>query len=105
MEQPNFNYIKEMSGGDVVFEKKIIEILKTEFPLEKETYLKFKELNQYKEIAEIVHKLKHKISILGLEKGYSCAVDYENNLRKERFKGEEEFEAVLQSMTDYIKTI
>ena len=38
MEQPNLSYIHSMSGGDKAFEEKIINIIKTEFPLEKEEY-------------------------------------------------------------------
>ena len=40
METPNLSYIYNMSGGDTAFEKKIINIIKMEFPLEKEEYLK-----------------------------------------------------------------
>ena len=34
MKSPNLNYIRELSGGDQNFEKKIIDIIKKEFPEE-----------------------------------------------------------------------
>ena len=38
MERPNLNYIKKLSGGDQEFEKKIIDIIKKEFPEEKKVF-------------------------------------------------------------------
>ena len=47
-EQPNLNYIKELSGGDKIFEEKFMSIVKTEFPIEKEEYLSCMEKKDYK---------------------------------------------------------
>ncbi|APY08077.1 histidine kinase [Winogradskyella sp. J14-2] len=105
MEQPNLNYIYNMSGGNKDFEKKIIHIIKTEFPQEKAIYFKNLEANNYKQTAENVHKLKHKISILGLENSYAMAVNYENNLMAHSTEGKIEFEAILQNITDFLKTL
>ena len=58
----------------------------------------------FKAAAENVHKLKHKISILGLTKSYDVAVDYENNLIENRTEGKVEFEAILQNITSFLKT-
>ena len=38
-EQPNLDYIKEISGGNEDFEKKFLTIIQTEFPKEKSDYL------------------------------------------------------------------
>jgi len=70
LEQPNFTYINSLSRGDKAFEAKLVAVIKAEFPVEKATYLRNIEDKNYKEAAENVHKLKHKISILGLEKSY-----------------------------------
>ena len=80
MEQPNLNYIHKLSGGNAAFELQLITVLKKEFPLEKEQLKNVVEANKLNEAAELVHKLKHKFSILGLEKSYELAVEYENNL-------------------------
>lgn len=102
MEEPNLNYVKQISGGDVDFEKEIIQVIKAEFPQEKETYTLLVNADNKKAIAEIVHKIKHKFSILGLEKGYECAVIYEDNLREGNYKKKEDFEKVLDVITFYL---
>jgi len=75
MEQPNLNYIRKLSGGDTDFEKQLFEVLKKEFPIERELFKNSIESDQFYEAAEIVHKLKHKFSILGLEKGYQTVLN------------------------------
>ncbi|NRD21848.1 Hpt domain-containing protein [Winogradskyella litoriviva] len=105
MEQPNLSYINSMSGGDKAFEKKLIDIIKGEFPEEKKVYFQNFEAKNYQLTAENVHKLKHKISILGLEKSYDVAVNYENNLIDGNTDGRIEFESILQIMTDFLETL
>jgi hypothetical protein len=46
---------------------------------------------------QAVHKLKHKISILGLEKSYYIAEEYENNLNDSLIILQIEFEAILKN--------
>jgi HPt (histidine-containing phosphotransfer) domain-containing protein len=91
-----------MSGNDKSFEQKIIDIIKEEFPEEKEIYLDNIAKKKYKITAENVHKLKHKISILGLEKGYEIAVAFENNLLEGHTTLQNEFESILNTMTNYL---
>lgn len=105
MEQPNLSYINTLSGGDESFKNKLITIIKTEFPNEKAVYIKNIEAKNFKEASENVHKLKHKISILGLEKSYTIAADFENNLKENREAGKEDFDMILQVMTDFLETL
>ena len=105
MEAPNLNYIKNLCGEDQDFENKIIEIIKKELPEERKTYERFVFGDNYKDAAEIVHKLKHKISILGLEKSYGIAVDFEKNLLNESKVLQKEFEKILTSMTNFINLL
>ena len=105
MEQPNLSYIHSMSGGDKAFEQKLIDIIKAEFPEEKKVYFNNIAAENYKLTAENVHKLKHKISILGLEKSYDVAVNYENNLIDGNTKGRTDFESILQIMTNFLETL
>ena len=102
MEQPNLSYIFNMSGGDKSFEQKLIQIIKEEFPKEKQTYLNNIAAKNYKLTAENVHKLKHKISILGLEKSYEIAVAFENNLLEGQITLQNEFESILNIITNYL---
>ena len=105
MEQPNLSYINSMSGGDKAFKQKLIDIIKTEFPEEKEVYFTNVKANNYKLTAENVHKLKHKISILGLEKSYETAVAFENNLLEGSTELQDEFESILTIMTNYLQQL
>lgn len=102
MEYPNLSYIHSMSGEDKSFEQKLIKIIKEEFPEEKKVYLNNIAENNYKLTAENVHKLKHKISILGLEKSYEIAVAFENNLLEGHTTLQNEFESILTIMTNYL---
>ena len=80
IEQPNLNYVDELAGDDVAFRGQFIDIIKTEFPLEKEEYFGHVTNTRFKETAEIVHKLKHKFNILGMQESYKLAVAYEMEL-------------------------
>ncbi|MGJ8548073.1 Hpt domain-containing protein [Winogradskyella wichelsiae] len=105
MEEPNLSYIHSMSGGDKAFEQKLIDIIKGEFPEEKVEYYNNLKLNNYKLAADNVHKLKHKISILGLEKSYDTAVAFENNLLEESTELQDEFESILKTITNYLQQL
>jgi hypothetical protein len=106
MEQPNLNYIKKLSEGDEAFEAKLISILKKELPLEfQEFQQNFDEKNCIK-TAENVHKLKHKISILGLTKAYEEAAKFENDLKDHQDTSRHEsFVKVIKSMMDFLRPL
>jgi len=104
-EKPNLNYLKEISGGDLEFEEKLLKIVKKELPDEINTYKNFLNENNFKQAAELVHKIKHKISILGLEKSYQVAIDYEENLKLDNLSLKMDFEEILNSMISFIKTV
>ena len=105
MEQPNLSYIHSLSGGDKTFEDKLITIIKSEFPKEKAIYFKNIESRNFKDASENVHKLKHKISILGLEKSHVITVDYENSLKVNCLEGKEDFQNILKVITDFLETL
>jgi hypothetical protein len=102
MEQPNLNYINELSGDNLEFKSRIISILKKELPDEIIVYAKEFRNNNYLLAAESVHKLKHKISILGLEKSYYIAEEYENNLKNNTTNLDADFEIILKSMQEFV---
>jgi len=105
MEQPNLEYIKQLSAGDIEFENKFIAILKEEFPKEKAEYAKLLSANNTDETALIVHKLKHKLNILGLQKAYRLAVSYEEDLRRGDARQKNEFAIVLETIELYLNTL
>ena len=103
--KPNLNYINEISDNDTVFKNKLISIIKREFPLEKEEFLSNYNTNQYILAAQNVHKLKHKINMFGLKKGYEIAVKFENELNYEKFDSYEDFIVILDSIDNYLNKI
>ena len=105
MEQPSLAYIKQLSGGDEAFETQLINVIQLEFPEEKEIYFKNIAEKKYKETAENVHKIKHKISILGLKKSYEVAIKYEENLKENSIVLKEEFDSILNNITQYLTTL
>jgi HPt (histidine-containing phosphotransfer) domain-containing protein len=105
MEKPNSNYINDLSGDNEEFKAKIIGILKRELPEEIAFYENQIQSKNYKLAAESVHKLKHKISILGLEKSYYIAEEYEENLKANSTNLLSDFETILKMMQDFVDTL
>jgi HPt (histidine-containing phosphotransfer) domain-containing protein len=105
MEQPNLTYVDQLARGDEKIRQTLIDVIKTEFPEEEKEYYEVLAKKDYKKIEESVHKIKHKISILGLEKSYELANTYEHNLREHRMEGETDFEEILNTISAYLKTI
>jgi HPt (histidine-containing phosphotransfer) domain-containing protein len=105
MEKPNLEYINQLSRGDESIKRELIDLIKEEFPEEKNDYYISLENKEFKKIEENVHKLKHKISILGLEKSYELANEFEHNLRKLNLVKSEDFDKILTVISVYIKTI
>jgi HPt (histidine-containing phosphotransfer) domain-containing protein len=102
METPNLNYIKELSGGDLVFEQNILNVLKKEFPEEYSLFNKNFEKKDYNELANNVHKIKHKISILGFKKGLTLASKFEKDLKKGDIKLYQDFINILNKIHVYL---
>lgn len=107
MQQPNLDYITEIAGNDSEMKATLISVVKSEFPEEKECYYKCLQKKDFKEIEEIVHRIKHKFSILGLEKSYANANAFEESLREHCFhkQQQEDFEQMLLVISNYLKTI
>ncbi|MDT0605799.1 Hpt domain-containing protein [Croceitalea rosinachiae] len=104
-EEPNLNYIKEIAGGNEEFEKKFLAIIQTEFPKEKEEYLKNLDDKELEESAKVVHKIKHKLGILGLNDGYKLAIKHEEGLKYGDAKLKDDFMDVLKVVEEFILKI
>ena len=105
MEQPNLSYIQSLSDGDKEFENKLISIIKAEFPEEIKVYFDHINDEKYSNAAESVHKIKHKISILGLQNSYELANDFENNLKNDQTDLKDDFEKILKLIADLLETL
>ena len=105
METPNFKYIDKISGGDPDFKKRLVRIIQEEFPQEVAEYYTYIESLKYQEASELVHKIKHKFSILGLEESYKLAVKYEKELRSQNDKLSLIFDEKLNIVTSFLENI
>lgn len=105
MEQPNIDYFIKLSNNNASFKQKLIEVVKYELPLEIDFYIKCIAQNEWEKAAESVHKLKHKIGVLGMEKGYNVAEEYEKNLREGSKELQSEFEQLLTIMNQFINLL
>ena len=105
-ETPNLIYIKELAADSETFEKKLISIIKQEFPEEQKEFLQNYNSKEFVKAAENVHKLKHKIGMLGFETGYQTAIDFEEDLKMGNpSKLHSEFMLILESIEGFLETL
>lgn len=104
-QQPNLNYIHDLSGDDKEFELKFISVLKEEIPIDKQEYMNAITNKDFKATASIVHKLKHKLNILSLTDDYKLAVTFEENLKKDDSSLKDDFLFILNKIEVYIKNL
>jgi len=102
-EEPNLKYIKELAEGDKEFEETILSVLKKELPLEHALFKKDFEDKNYVKAADKVHKLKHKISILGLKKGSELASKFEKDLKSNEITLYKDFLDILDKIHVYLE--
>lgn len=103
MEQPNLDYLKEISDGQPEVIAQFVGIIKEEFPGEFEQYQQLMKEKDWQHAAAMVHKLKHKIRILGLKEGRAVAVTHEDALKGGDYQHSEAFAAVLNKIEVFLK--
>ncbi|MEO9571408.1 MAG: Hpt domain-containing protein [Polaribacter sp.] len=103
MELPNINFIKELSGGDLAFEESILSVLKKEFPEECTLFHNNFNNKNYQKAALDVHKIKHKVSILGFKKGLELASNFETDLKNSDIKLYPDFVKILNKIHVYLE--
>jgi|AntRauMFilla1563_2_1112583.scaffolds.fasta_scaffold05251_4 HPt (histidine-containing phosphotransfer) domain-containing protein len=102
MEQPNLSFIKELSGDDSEFEASILDIIKIEFPQEVELFKHNFQLENYDEAASNVHKIKHKIGLLGMQEGTTTATEFELALRNGNIELRDVFLEIIDKIDVYL---
>lgn len=104
-EQANLDYFNQIANGEEAIMNTLISILKSELPEQVEEYKQSISEPNFKESAEAVHKLKHKIGLLGLEKGYQITQQFEENLRNHSLENKTEFETILKNITNFTQNL
>jgi hypothetical protein len=105
MEQPNLDYINELGFGDKVFVSKLIGVIKEELPQEMALYHKNFNNSHFVKAAESVHKLKHKLGILGIVDGYNMAIAYEEELKTGKSLLKSEFDTLVEACNHFINDL
>lgn len=104
-EQPNLDYIDKLAAGDEAIRKRLISVLKQEFPIEVAIYREQILNSIYLQAAESVHKIRHKIGLLGLENSYFSSKIYEQNLRNNVLQNQINFENTINKIEFFLKNI
>ena len=102
METPSLKYLRELSNGNVIFEKKIFKILIEELPEEYLAYQKaIGEGNLYN-AAEIVHKMSHKIAFFQMTASVHVVEKHESDLLNNELNNESEFRDIITNLIKFI---
>lgn len=102
METPSLNYLKELSDGNPVFEKKIFKILMEELPLEFKSYQNELNKQNYFYAAEFVHKIKHKIAFFQMSAAFDIAEEHEFALMRGDLKYEKDFQEIITKILNFL---
>jgi hypothetical protein len=102
MELPNLTFIKEIAEDDIAFQNSILDIIKKEFPAEVESFNKNFAGKNYLEASKDVHKLKHKISLLGLKEGLVKASQFEKDFLENNIELHGDFVEILNKIDVYL---
>lgn len=99
------NYLANLADGDEAFQKTFTGILKSEFTADVAAYECAISGHDYESARQAVHKLKHKIGLLGMVKSYSQAQGFEDQLRAGNDQLKDWFGALLIQLQGYLNTL
>lgn len=99
---PNTQYIDQLAAGDPEFRAKLIGLIKTEWPEEVSEYQQQVADQNWEKAGAAVHKIKHKISIFGIEEGYQIARELEYQYKEGHEASRESFDRVVELITQYL---
>ncbi len=101
-EFPNLSYVHEIAGDDTDFAQRYINLFKEEFRWEVGMYLRYIKKQRPRQAAEIVAKSKYKLSMLGLARAFTFAVEYEKLLRLGDSSRDTEFRKILATVSAFL---
>ncbi|MRI00608.1 Hpt domain-containing protein [Kriegella sp. EG-1] len=104
-EFPNMDYVIHLGGTDFDFERKFIAILKKEFTWQLGNYLYHIKKDEPRAAAEVVHKIKFKFSVLGMNHAFTFSEYYEEQLHVGNMALDEDFKKCLRKVNEFLKTL
>lgn len=102
-ESPNLSYIINLASGDYVFAEKFVHALKEEFQDEVKAYFMHMNKGEPRSAAELVHKIKQKFTILGLNESFATADYYETQLQEGDETLDYEFRKTIQKVNIFLR--
>ena len=103
-EVPNLSYVYSLVNDDFEFRTKFLSIIKREFPEELKKYLLHIRKDEPRTAAEIVHKLKYRVSALGMEKAFELTEKHEERLQLGDTALDFEFKRILKKIVGFLET-
>lgn len=103
METPNLDYIRQISDGDIDFEKTLLSILKLEFPAECKLLNDNFDNNNFDEVALNIHKIKHKLGMLGMHNSVDLASKCEKSIKEGITEQYKDLILILERINVYLE--
>lgn len=104
-EVPNLSYVFGLVKNDFEFKNKFLAIIKSEFPMELERYLFHMRRDEPRAAAELVHKLKYRISALGMDRSFELTENHEERLHIGDTSLDLDFRSILKKIVGYLENI
>lgn len=104
-EVPNLSYVISLVKDDFEFRAKFLAIIKREFPLELQKYLLHMRREEPRAAAELVHKLKYRVSALGMDRSFELTEKHEERLHIGDTSLDFEFRRILKKIIAYLEKI
>ncbi|MBC6997223.1 Hpt domain-containing protein [Cytophaga sp. FL35] len=102
-EIPNLDYVVELVGTqDFEFQAKFVAIMKTEYTSDLGKYLYHIKIGEPRTAAELVHKLKYKFSVLGMEKTFEFAEAHKEKLESGDTSLDDVFKVILKKVSNFL---
>lgn len=101
-DQPNMSYVHQLSGGDRDLEKQLFEVVRKELPQEVAAFNREIQTKNFEKAAMDVHKIKHKVMLLGVAEYYYFAEAYEEELRVGINRHEDEFRRLINILQMFV---
>lgn len=102
METPSLDYLKELSCGNKLFEKKILNLLMEELPLEFDAYQQAIQAKNLFLASETVHKIKHKIAFFQMKHALNVTEEHEIALRSGKLNFQVEFQDIVTKILKFL---
>ncbi|NNE75877.1 MAG: Hpt domain-containing protein, partial [Pricia sp.] len=105
-EQPGLDYVVELVGTkDFDFEQKFVALLKAEFTSDLGEYLYHIRIDEPRAAAEIVHRIKYKLSVLGMERAFAFAEMHKERLHLGDKSFDSDFKGILKTISNFLETV